>query len=781
MQFLHQTNIPFKQSGNGSIKSKCLRGLLCLAIHSATLAQENHTKTKPETAQELREFTVTAQKNTVETPPLTTQYLIKRDELRTINVINPEDSLQYSPNLFIRKRFTGDRNGVLSIRGASPFQNARSLVFADGVLLSNLLENRWNGAPKWQVVASGEIESVEVLYGPYSAEYSGNAMNGVVQMKTRQPPDREATIQGTYFTQSYSDRGVDDTFDGYKGFISYGDKTGKLSYYGFFQRLENDSHPQSLASSTGLRTPDGSETEVSGPLIDRDRENRERFIYGARSFIETRQNLGKTKFAYDFSERMRMQLTLALWDTTDETNRSENFLRDSAGNPVWDGEVRFDGRSFTVSPSNFRVESRRRQDLLSGLTIEGTTDGDLDYEILFTYYGILNDEQRQSLRNPSDPAFTGAGRVQDMDGVFWLSSNVKIGREEWLGNPDLSGFAGYHFNHYDFNLTEWNSSSFATGARDDSIRNRQSGETRQQALFSQWEWEFTPQWTVAGGLRAEYWQARDGTDFTGGSPISHPGREEFDLSPKFSIEYTQGSEWNFRLSLARAVRYPIVTELFQGDPDERARVVNNPELEAEKVLAGSLMAERRFNSGAVAKVAVFHHRETDTIFSQSAELDDGSTLNTFVNIDKVIAQGVELSWSHRGMLDPALDVDFNVSYNDARIEENGVNPSIEGSDLPRVPRWRINLLNTWRPTERLNISAGLRYASKSFNNLDNSDTNQNTFGGISGFMVINLKTRYEFDNGLSLSAGIDNLNDDKFWMAHPFPQRTLILDAVWRF
>ena len=44
----------------------------------------------------------------------------------------------YSLNINVRKRFIGDQNGVLSIRGNSVFQNARTLVFADGVNLTDL-------------------------------------------------------------------------------------------------------------------------------------------------------------------------------------------------------------------------------------------------------------------------------------------------------------------------------------------------------------------------------------------------------------------------------------------------------------------------------------------------------------------------------------------------------------------------------------------------------------------------------------------------------------------
>ena len=79
------------------------------------------------------------------------------------------------------------------------FQNARTLVFADGVNLTDLLFNRWNGSPKWQMISPDEVHSVEVYYGPYSAQYSGNSMNGVVNYFTKLPNEKTNVIRASYF------------------------------------------------------------------------------------------------------------------------------------------------------------------------------------------------------------------------------------------------------------------------------------------------------------------------------------------------------------------------------------------------------------------------------------------------------------------------------------------------------------------------------------------------------------------------------------------------------
>jgi len=72
---------------------------------------------------------------------------------RHINATDAEDALKYLPSLRVRKRSIGDYNhAVLSTRASGTGNSARSLVFADGILLSNLLGNGAGFTPRWGVI-----------------------------------------------------------------------------------------------------------------------------------------------------------------------------------------------------------------------------------------------------------------------------------------------------------------------------------------------------------------------------------------------------------------------------------------------------------------------------------------------------------------------------------------------------------------------------------------------------------------------------------------------------
>ena len=155
---------------------------LAVAVMTATLGQQVVAQERP--VEEIVVWSSSSDQRTGNTSPVS---LLTQDDLVSINVATTEDVVKYEPSVVIRRRFIGDSNGVMGMRGSNMFQTSRSMVFADGVPLHYLLQSRWNGAPRWTMVSASEIAQVEVLYGPFSAEYSGNAMGGVVEIETAIP------------------------------------------------------------------------------------------------------------------------------------------------------------------------------------------------------------------------------------------------------------------------------------------------------------------------------------------------------------------------------------------------------------------------------------------------------------------------------------------------------------------------------------------------------------------------------------------------------------------
>ena len=180
--------------------------------------------------------------------PTTVESITGKEIERSINATDAEDALKYFPSLSVRKRYIGDYDhAVLATRASGTGNSARSLVYADGILLSNLLGNGAGFTPRWGLVTPEEIERIDVLYGPFSAAYSGNSAGAIVDFVTRMPTRLEAHAKLQGFVQpSYRLYGTDDSFGGGEASASIGSRAGAFSWWLALNHLTSDAQPVSF-------------------------------------------------------------------------------------------------------------------------------------------------------------------------------------------------------------------------------------------------------------------------------------------------------------------------------------------------------------------------------------------------------------------------------------------------------------------------------------------------------------------------------------------------------
>jgi iron complex outermembrane recepter protein len=104
----------------------------------------------------------------------------------------------------------------------------------------------------------------------------------------------------------------------------------------------------------------------------------------------------------------------------------------------------------------------------------------------------------------------------------------------------------------------------------------------------------------------------------------------------------------------------------------------------------------------------------------------------------------------------------------------------DGKHVPYVPRWRATAVATYRPTAAWAFTLAGRYSGKQYSTLDNTDNTPNVFGAFDKFLVFDAHVNYQINEQLSASLGIDNLNNEKYFLYHPFPQRTYVADIKFR-
>ncbi|WP_019960799.1 TonB-dependent receptor [Woodsholea maritima] len=693
-------------------------------------------------------------------------------QIAAVNAFNVEDSFKYAPNLIVRKRYIGDNNATLSFRSMHTTQTPRALVSIDGFTISNFLGASFNTAPKWGVLAPGDIDRVEIMYGPSSARYSGHAMGGALLMSLREVEENQARLSLQAFQGAYDYYATDETLTGWSidGGLDY-----RLGDRGFislsYRHFENEGQPQQWRTlvNGSQRQALIDQNIVAPDYFDRairDDELGFLTIGGEDSVVKSEEDQLRLRAQYDLTPTWRVRALLALLKDEERADNPKSFLRDGQGQPS------------LIGLSGVRQSSAKDLELLIGVGLRGEISG-WNLDIAASRFDVLDNAERQSdtfdYRTGLAPI---KGQVEIGDATAWTHLDVIAQRT--FGRHDIAlgaSYAGYHFDTPRYNTPNWRDGSGQT------LANASGGKTALYGVFIEDAVSLTPSWTATLGLRAEHWRAQDGYLLNGATRVDYASREEDALSPKAALSFTPNEAWSLSASVAMATRFPTVGELYQASLIAYGPNVGelnfgafNPHLKPEEAVDYQLSATRRFEHAALT-VSLFKQDVSDSLFAQTVP-ELATSLTT--NIDKIETQGVDFVLGTEDFLIEGLSLDANLSLIEAEVTKNAIDPSLEGNTVPRVPSVRANISLRYSPNEAWLLAAGWRYQDTPERNIENNATSKcGTFYCVSDFSIIDVKATRHFEN-FDLSLGVDNLNDERAFVYHPYPGRTVMAELRWR-
>lgn len=185
-------------------------------------------------------------------------------------------------------------------------------------------------------------------------------------------------------------------------------------------------------------------------------------------------------------------------------------------------------------------------------------------------------------------------------------------------------------------------------------------------FYAMVDWDLTPTLVLTTGARAEKTRTRQDyvnvtsksnavVDTETGDASSH----DFMINPSAHLKWSPTNLDQFRFSVARTVRRPIINELIPSvsleSPGDEDVTIGNPNLKIERSLGFDLGYERRLGAQGVVGVNLFRRNLTDLIGlvkSGRPVTDAGQDpadypggLFTFQNIGDATVSGVELDFS----------------------------------------------------------------------------------------------------------------------------------------
>lgn len=692
---------------------------------------------------------------------------IDADQIGAINAINAEDVIRYAPNLIVRKRYIGDANATLSFRNMHTTQTPRALVTVDGFLISDFLGADFDTAPKWAVLSPTDIARAEIIYGPTSARYSGNSLGGVLRLETTPIDENAISLGAQTFHQNYQYYDTDEDLFGYavngQADFAIGSRGGVSIAYRHF---ENQGQPQEWRTVTPGTPFAGQaivDSELGFPLR----------IAAQDSVVDSVEDQFRLRGSYDIGGGWNLRGLAALLLDDETTDDPKSFLEDAAGDPTF------------VGIPGVRRGHAESAELLTGLGVSGEAAG-WAIDLTASRFELLNDRVRQS---DGVDVVTGiiptSGIVTD-DYAHWTS--LEASTERTFGMHRIAAgasYAGYSGSSETAGTADWRSAAPGT------VRNSSGGETQLVGVFVQNTIGLTSSLEATLGLRYENWRASDGYLQNAGIRVDYAPRNEDAFSPKAALTLRPDDATEIVASAALATRFPTIGELYQAGlisygPDVGQIDLGgfDPELEPERGFDLQLTASRRFGNVKLT-LSGFRQEVDDTLFGQTILVPSAADPNIPVsqslitNIGEVETWGADIIVAAEDLFIEGLALDANVSWIDATITGNPLNPALVGNRFPRVPEWRANASLRYAVGPMLDLAANVRHQDTPERNLENSASSRcDTFYCVSPFTFVDLKATFHLDR-VDLDLGVDNLLDEKAFVFHPYPGRTFIASLRW--
>ncbi|MFI3220951.1 MAG: TonB-dependent receptor [Methylococcales bacterium] len=807
------------------------RALLCALLLSSPFAiADTKAPAKADVAKEMPEMTVSDTKDK-STPlakqsnkeryklPATTESITSEKIDNTINAMSAEDVIKYMPGIQVRKRYIGDTNAPVGWRTSGTGLSARGLIYADGILLASLLGNNNGntGSPRWNMVSPSEIERTDVMYGPFSAAYSGNSIGGVIEMTTKMPEKFEAGADIKSSWQTYNVYGNSKTYDSQQYSFNLGDKMKDFSWRFDVSHLDSHSQPISYQDPTLSKVKaTAADTVVTGGVADINQYGVPAIVQGEGNINHTVQDNFKWKLAYDITPTIKAAYTLGLWQN-DANSHGNSFLTNAkTGAPVVSGNVNINGLRYTLAPNAF-AESRAEQMHWShGMNLKSSTGGIFDWELTGSVVDYGKDISRNAGNvTPNQAASNGAGIVTSLTGTGWHTADAKgIWRPQALGQHEVS--FGFHHDLYSLKNPTYTVTNNWQGSTGMGVPTTNSeGKTQTEAYWVQDSWDFHKDWNLTLGGRLESWHAYDGINSATVNnklqTVNQANNNVTHFSPKFKMTWEPMERVKIGASVAQAYRFATATELFQTNQvttGGQTTITNgNPNLKPEEALSSELAAEYALDKGKL-RLSLFHERINNAIYSQPGftTLSNGTiaTISSPQNVRQTETHGIEFSGEASDVGIQGIDLSGNFTWADSRITKNSeadkaaaltpiattatnltANPysqlPSEGARQARVPEWRASATVAYRPTDKWTNAVSMRYSSAQFSATNNADTNHGTYLGNNAYFIVDLRTKYQITKQFAIAGGIDNVNNVEMWIFHPFPMRTYFAELKFNY
>lgn len=647
--------------------------------------------------------------------------VITDKDLDKMHINNLDEAFVKIPGVYVgRLSGIGSTTSQTVMRGVNAANSVAVLV--DGVQVND----SYNGSVTWSAIPVDMVKRVEVLRGPASVLYGGNALAGVINIITKDVDKTSVNLKLSYGSNNTQNHSL---------YVA-GKASDKLDFNVNYEKKKTDGY---------ITDPVLSSKAVFGAETTTTNTGAKRWIIGNKGKRQWDENTVGVGFKYHFDESK----SLALDFTKNEYEYSYSAPTSYFGDDI----IKKAGTYFsTPGEKASNKYNMTYNDSENGWkAVVGYSD---QYKQHDTSISKATDSSKPNTRFSFD-----------------LQKNQTI-------SANNNAVFGLNYRKDEMDATVYKLADKFNSDSKIVVDSMASGTNKSFSAYVMDEHKFSDRWTATAGLRYDKWSTDGRILLPNKTEAINYDESTYDnWSPSLSVMYKPEADSSVYLSWGKAFEAPSLYRMYSSSYSSNVYNIANPNLKPQKAETFELGYKKDLNNKSAIGVSVYDTKYKGLLYKNSLGVVDGMNATCYQNAGEAEAKGFELELNHN--FDDKWSAFLNYTYQNPVIKK-ALKATEKDKYVTAIPKEVFRAGVTYSDDKWSGMLTG-EYISKRFSKTDNSDTVNGVYGSYDPYFIMNMDISYSFNKNYTLTASVNNILDRDFFNYYYQPGRTYSVELNYRF
>lgn len=647
--------------------------------------------------------------------------VITDKDLDKMHINNLDEAFVKIPGVYVgRLSGIGSTTSQTVMRGVNAANSVAVLV--DGVQVND----SYNGSVTWSAIPVDMVKRVEVLRGPASVLYGGNALAGVINIITKDVDKTSVNLKLSYGSNNTQNHSL---------YVA-GKASDKLDFNVNYEKKKTDGY---------ITDPVLSSKAVFGAETTTTNTGAKRWIIGNKGKRQWDENTVGVGFKYHFDESK----SLALDFTKNEYEYSYSAPTSYFGDDI----IKKAGTYFsTPGEKASNKYNMTYNDSENGWkAVVGYSD---QYKQHDTSISKATDSSKPNTRFSFD-----------------LQKNQTI-------SANNNAVFGLNYRKDEMDATVYKLADKFNSDSKIAVDSMASGTNKSFSAYVMDEHKFSERWTATAGLRYDKWSTDGRILLPNKTEAINYDESTYDnWSPSLSVMYKPEADSSVYLSWGQAFEAPSLYRMYSSSYSSNVYNIANPNLKPQKAETFELGYKKDLNNKSAIGVSVYDTKYKGLLYKNSLGVVDGMNATCYQNAGEAEAKGFELELNHN--FDDKWSAFLNYTYQNPVIKK-ALKATEKDKYVTAIPKEVFRAGVTYSDDKWSGMLTG-EYISKRFSKTDNSDTVNGVYGSYDPYFIMNMDISYSFNKNYTLTASVNNILDRDFFNYYYQPGRTYSVELNYRF